>query len=152
VIQNAWMINPILIGLIILMIFIVLIREPLANYLTRRKPLYENAVSEYYVEGGFEIFEMLLGMLSNTLSFIRIGAFALTHVGLFMAFQTLAAMAQNGVISVGILIVANLFIILLEGLIVSIQALRLQYYELFSKYYTGDGTEFKPINLEIKLL
>nr|WP_320026504.1 V-type ATPase 116kDa subunit family protein [uncultured Acetobacterium sp.] len=151
VIPNAQIMNPILIGVIILMIFIVLIREPLANYLSKRKPLYENEVSEYYVEGGFEIFEMLLGMLSNTLSFIRIGAFALTHVGLFMAFQTLAAMAQNGVISAGILIIANLFIILLEGLIVSIQALRLQYYELFSKYYTGDGTEFKPIDLEIKL-
>lgn len=152
VLPNGLFWNPILIGVVILMIFIVLIREPLTNYFLKRKPLYENEVSEYYVESGFELFEMLLGMLSNTLSFIRIGAFALTHVGLFMAFQTLAVMAQNGVISMGILIVANLFIILLEGLIVSIQALRLQYYELFSKYYTGDGTEFKPIDLEINLL
>lgn len=151
VIPNNPIINAILIGLVMLMIFIVLIREPLTNFLSNRKPLYQNEVSEYYVEGGFELFEMLLGMLSNTLSFIRIGAFALTHVGLFMAFQTLATMAQNGVINAGVLIIANLFIILLEGLIVSIQALRLQYYELFSKYYTGDGTEFKPIDQEIKL-
>ena len=151
VIPDNPIINAILIGLVMLMIFIVLIREPLTNFLSKQKPLYENEVSEYYVEGGFELFEMLLGMLSNTLSFIRIGAFALTHVGLFMAFQTLATMAQNGVINAGILIIANLFIILLEGLIVSIQALRLQYYELFSKYYTGDGTEFKPIDQEIKL-
>lgn len=151
VLPNATGLKLILIGIAILMIVIVLVREPLVNYFSKRKPLYENEVSEYYVEGGFELFEMLLGMLSNTLSFIRIGAFALTHVGLFMAFQTLAVMAQNGVISMGILIVANLFIIVLEGLIVSIQALRLQYYELFSKYYTGDGTEFKPIDMEINL-
>lgn len=151
VLPNATGLNLILIGIAILMTVIVLVREPLVNYFSKRKPLYENEVSEYYVEGGFELFEMLLGMLSNTLSFIRIGAFALTHVGLFMAFQTLAVMAQNGVISMGILIVANLFIIVLEGLIVSIQALRLQYYELFSKYYTGDGTEFKPIDMEINL-
>lgn len=137
--------------LAVLLVFLVLIREPLANYITKRKPLYKETASEYYVESGFELFEMLLGMLSNTLSFIRIGAFALTHVGLFMAFQTLAILVQNGVISFGILIFANIFIIALEGLIVVIQALRLQFYELFSKYYSGDGIEFKPVDLEINL-
>jgi V/A-type H+-transporting ATPase subunit I len=52
---------------------------------------------------------------------------------------------------VGVLIFANVFIIGLETLIVSIQALRLQFYELFSKYYTGDGVEFRPVDLEINL-
>ncbi|MBC3889628.1 ATPase [Acetobacterium paludosum] len=150
--KQSGLFNLILIGIAILMVVIVLIREPLSNYLFKSKQLYQEEVSEYYVESGFEIFEMLLGMLSNTLSFIRIGAFALTHVGLFMAFQTLAVMVQNGVMSVGILIFANIFIIALEGLIVSIQALRLQFYELFSKYYTGDGIEFKPIDLEINIV
>ncbi len=145
------LLSPILIGLAILLVFLVLIREPLANYLLKQQPLYEETASEYYVESGFELFEMILGMLSNTLSFIRIGAFALTHVGLFMAFQTLAIMVQNGVISIGILIFANVFIIALEGLIVGIQALRLQFYELFSKYYSGDGIEFKSVDLEINL-
>lgn len=147
----AGVLSPILLVLSVLLVFLVLIREPLANYLMKKKPLYEETASEYYVESGFELFEMMLGMLSNTLSFIRIGAFALTHVGLFMAFQTLAIMVQNGVISMGILIFANIFIIALEGLIVGIQALRLQFYELFSKYYSGDGTEFKPVDLEINL-
>ncbi len=143
--------NPILITVCIAMVLIVLVREPFANYILKNKPYYEEGASSYYVESGFELFEMLLGMLSNTLSFIRIGAFALTHVGLFMAFQTLAIMVQNGVISIGILIFANVLIIVLEGLIVSIQALRLQFYELFSKYYSGDGIEFKPLNLQINL-
>jgi V/A-type H+-transporting ATPase subunit I len=144
-------IEAILIGVAVVMIAVVLIREPLTNFVLKRKPLYPNTVSGYYVESSFEIFEMLLGMLSNTLSFIRIGAFALTHVGLFMAFQTLALMAQNHVIGVGIFILANIFIIVMEGLIVSIQALRLQFYELFSKYYSGEGTEFNPVDQEIKL-
>jgi len=144
-------VTPILIVISILMIFIVLIREPLANFFLKRKKLYEETPSAYYIESSFELFEMLLGMFSNTISFIRIGAFALTHVGLFMAFQTLANMAQSGVISVAVFVVANVLIIGLEGLIVSIQALRLQFYELFSKYYTGDGVEFKPIDLKINL-
>ncbi|MGV8907293.1 MAG: V-type ATP synthase subunit I [Acetobacterium sp.] len=143
---------PILIGIVVLMVFTVLIREPLSNYILKRKRLYDESPSQYYIESGFELFEMLLGMFSNTISFIRIGAFALTHVGLFMAFQTLAGMAQNGVISIGVFIFANILIIGLEGLIVSIQALRLQFYELFSKYYTGDGVEFKPVDLQINLL
>ncbi len=149
--EIAKMLTPILGILAVLLVFIVLIREPLANYLQKNNHLYEESPADYYVESGFELFEMLLGMFSNTVSFIRIGAFALVHVGLFMAFQTLAVMAQNGVISVGILILANVFIICLETLIVSIQALRLQFYELFSKYYTGDGVEFRPVDLQINL-
>lgn len=147
----AYILIPVLIGLVILMIFLVLVREPLSNYILKRNKLYEESASEYYVESGFELLEMILGMFSNTVSFIRIGAFALTHVGLFMAFQTLATMAQNGLISVGVLVFANVLIIVLEGLIVSIQALRLQFYELFSKYYTGDGVEFKSVDLQINL-
>lgn len=143
--------NPIFISLCVLLVLVVLVREPLANYLKKRKPLYDEKASEYYVESGFELFEMFLGMLSNTLSFIRIGAFALTHVGLFMAFETLAHMAGEGALSVGILVFANILIIVLEGLIVAIQALRLQFYELFSKYYTGDGVEFRPVSCEVKL-
>ena len=149
--EVAKVLTPILGVLAVLLVFVVLIREPLANYIQKNKHLYEEAPSDYYIESGFELFEMLLGMFSNTVSFIRIGAFALVHVGLFMAFQTLAEMAQNGVISVGVLIFANVFIIGLETLIVSIQALRLQFYELFSKYYTGDGVEFRPVDLEINL-
>jgi len=149
--EVAKVLTPVLGVLAVLLVFVVLIREPLANYIQKNKHLYEEAPSDYYIESGFELFEMLLGMFSNTVSFIRIGAFALVHVGLFMAFQTLAEMAQNGVISVGVLIFANVFIIGLETLIVSIQALRLQFYELFSKYYTGDGVEFRPVDLEINL-
>ena len=45
-------------------------------------------------------------------------------------------------------IFGNLFILVLEGAIVTIQALRLEYYEGFSRFYSGDGLEFRPLRLE----
>ncbi|SDX46918.1 V-type ATP synthase subunit I [Eubacterium barkeri] len=131
------------------LVVLVLFREPIANTIRHRK-LYDSTAGDYYVEAGFGLFEMLLGMLSNTLSFIRVGAFALTHVGLFMAFETLAEMVGGGFGGIVVLILGNILIIVLEGLIDFIQCLRLQFYELFSKYYTGDGEEFIPLNTEIQ--
>ncbi len=135
--------------LAVILVFLVLFREPIANTIKKRA-LYDTSAGDYYVEAGFELFEMLLGMLSNTLSFIRVGAFALTHVGLFMAFETLATMVGGGLGGIVVLVIGNVLIIVLEGLIDFIQCLRLQFYELFSKYYTGDGEEFIPLNTELE--
>lgn len=134
--------------LIALMVLLMVIREPLANTILKKKPLYHEAVSEYYVESGFELLETFLGMLSNSLSFIRVGAFALNHVGLFMAFHTIAKLIGTLTGEISMFIVGNALVIGLEGLIVLIQGLRLVYYEMFSKYYTGDGMAFEPIAIE----
>ena len=83
----------------------------------------------YYVEAVFEIIETLLSFFSNTVSFIRVGAFALNHVARFMAFQVMQRML-GGVGGVAVMIFGNILIIGLEGLIVFIQGLRIQYYEL----------------------
>ncbi len=128
-------------------IVLMVIREPLANYIQGKRPLYHEAPSTYYIESGFDIFETFLNTLSNTISFIRVGAFALNHVGLFIAFQTMARLADNFAGSIIIYIIGNLIVIFLEGLIVLIQGLRLEYYELFSKYYRGEGVEFKPVKI-----
>jgi V/A-type H+-transporting ATPase subunit I len=126
----------------------MVIREPLANFIRRKKPLYHETVSAYYIESGFELLETFLGMLSNSISFIRVGAFALNHVGLFMAFHTIAKLLDSAMGEVSMFIIGNLIVIALEGLIVLIQGLRLVYYEMFSKYYTGDGLEFVPVSIE----
>ncbi|MGI6110425.1 MAG: V-type ATP synthase subunit I [Eubacteriaceae bacterium] len=128
---------------------IIYLQEPLTNLVDRYKFMH-GLGGEYYVSSFFEIFEMFLSMLSNTLSFIRVGAFALTHAGMFLAFQTIANMAGGGIGGVIILIIGNIFIICLEGLIDFIQCLRLEFYELFGKYYEGNGIEFVPINQKIK--
>ena len=62
----------------------------------------------------------------------------------------LAEMVGGGFRGIVVLILGNILIIVLEGLIDFIQCLRLQFYELFSKYYTGDGEEFVPLNTEIQ--
>jgi len=120
----------------------------LANTIKKKKPLYHEPAGEYYVESGFELLETFLGMLSNTLSFIRVGAFALNHVGLFLAFHTIASMLGSVMGEISMFIVGNVIVIGLEGLIVLIQGLRLVYYEMFSKYYTGDGLSFEPVEIE----
>lgn len=133
-----------IISMVIAMALMV-IREPLANKIQNKLPLYHEEVSSYYVESGFDIVETILSLASNTISFIRVGAFALNHVGLFLAFKTMADMANGGITGIIIMIIGNIIIIGLEGLIVFIQGLRLQYYELFGKYFKGEGTEFQPI-------
>jgi len=122
----------------------IIFREPLANYMTGHRPLYHESPSEYYVESGFDILETFLSMLSNSISFIRVGAFALNHVGLFIAFHTMADIIGTLTGQISMFIIGNIIVIFLEGLIVFIQGLRLVYYELFSKYYTGEGVPFEP--------
>jgi V/A-type H+-transporting ATPase subunit I len=134
--------------IIFITIILMLLKEPIANKLKKEDYLYNESPGEYYVESGFELIETFLSMLSNTLSFIRIGAFALNHVGLFIAFQTMAELIGTTFGNVSMFILGNLLIIFLEGLVVFIQGLRLMYYEIFSKYYIGDGYKFEPSGLE----
>lgn len=91
-----------------------------------------------------ETLETVIGYVSNTLSFLRVAAFSLNHVALSIAVFTLAGMMG----SVGHLItvvLGNLFVLVLEGGIVMIQVMRLQYYEGFSRYFAGDGHAFTPL-------
>ncbi len=93
-----------------------------------------------------ETLETVIGYISNTLSFLRVAAFSLNHAALSIAVLTLASMmgAAGHVITV---ILGNLFVLVLEGAIVAIQVMRLQYYEGFSRYFSGDGHEFAPLRL-----
>lgn len=119
------------------------------------KPRVEKANSDdkeefSAVESGFEMFETIMSFFSNTLSFIRVGAFAINHVGLFMAFHALGQMIGNTAGNIFMIIVGNIVILSLEALIVFIQAIRLEYYELFSKYFEGGGEIYSPLTFDIK--
>lgn len=124
--------------------------KPKLNEKFKEKDSLEKCEKFSPVESGFEMFEMIMGFFSNTLSFIRVGAFAINHVGLFMAFHALGQMIGNSFGSFLMILLGNIVILGLEGLIVFIQAIRLEYYELFSKYFKGEGIEYKPISVEIK--
>ena len=101
-----------------------------------------------FIEKFFGIMEKLLSMISNTISFVRLAAFAINHVGLCMAVYILSNMV-SGAGSLIVAVIGNVIVIVLEGLIVAIQVLRLEYYELFSRFYKGDGKPYKPIREEI---
>jgi len=139
---------PVLIYIMVGLLLLMLFKQPLSNKLAHTDKLYRESPANYYVEEGFGIIETLLSMLSNTISFLRVGAFALNHVGLYIAFATLAGMMSTLWGNLAVLILGNIVIIALEGLIVLIQALRLEYYELFTKYYRGDGIEYIPVQIK----
>ena len=126
------------------MMLLMIFRDVLARYLLHQKGEGESAVLNI-----FEIMHHLMSFVSNTASFVRLAAFALNHVGLSMAVIMLSEMVHSlpgGIVMKGIiLIIGNIVIVCLEGLIVFIQTLRLEYYEFFGKFYKGGGNEFKPV-------
>jgi V/A-type H+-transporting ATPase subunit I len=113
------------------------------------RPVLEDGLMVFIMEGFVEILETLSTYISNTVSFLRVGAFALSHAVLSFIVFTLSGMVSRGVaggpfFALVITIFGNLVIIVLEGMIVAIQVVRLQYYEFFSKFFTETGIEFKP--------
>lgn len=129
----------------LIVIFVMIFKVPLTQLLYKRRPLHNGLdVTGYYVESSFSIIETLISMFSSTVSFIRVGAFAINHVGLFLAFTSIGKMIGTNAGNIAMIIVGNIVILGLEGLIVFIQSLRLEYYELFSKYFKGDGILFQP--------
>ena len=87
---------------------------------------------------------MCLSYVTNTMSFLRIGAYILVHAGMMLVVFTLADMI--GGVGYYIMIVAgNGIVMALEALLVAIQVLRLDYYEVFSRFYIGEGRVFNPV-------
>ena len=135
----------ILASILVILLLIIMFKENLEKIIVKKKKKEEKGS---LVEKIFEIIEMLLSVASNTISFVRLSAFAINHVGLCMAVYILSNMA-SGAGNIAIAIIGNIVVIVLEGLIVAIQVLRLEYYELFSRFYQGDGRPYKPLKSEI---
>jgi len=104
------------------------------------------AFINFVMEWVVELLEIFSGYLSNTLSFMRVAGLGIAHVCLMISFFTLAGMT-SGIYSILILILGNLLVIALEGLSAGIQALRLNYYEFFTKFFHGTGKLYAPISL-----
>ena len=103
-------------------------------------------VAERFLVSLFETYDVIIAYFSNTISFLRVAAFALNHSALAIALFALAT-TTNDAGHWMVIILGNLFILLLEGAIVAIQVLRLEYYEGFSRFFTADGYLFKPMEL-----
>ena len=128
---------------LVLPLVCILLREPLSLLVSRDPAWKEVKLSEVLGTGFFELFETLLSYLTNTLSFMRVGAYALTHVGLMMVVQMLAGSGNLVVIVLG-----NLFVMGFEGLLVGIQVLRLEFYELFGRFYDDGGIPYTPVKID----
>jgi V/A-type H+-transporting ATPase subunit I len=113
-----------------------------------KRPVFAEGVMVFIMEGFVEILETISTYVSNTVSFLRVGAFALSHAVLsyivFRFSEEVSGLAGGTAFSFLIIVFGNTVIILLEGMIVAIQVVRLQYYEFFSKFFTETGVEFSP--------
>ncbi|MDX1571748.1 MAG: hypothetical protein R3200_14805 [Xanthomonadales bacterium] len=91
-----------------------------------------------------ELAERLLQLLVNTVSFVRVGAFALAHAGLGLAVVSIAEGTDNVVLGALVMVLGNLAIVALEGLVVSIQTTRLILFEFFVRFFRAEGRLFLP--------
>ena len=130
--------------LIVLPLILMFLKEPLIRKLEEHGEMFPNGFGAFFVEGFFELFEVVLSFITNTMSFLRVGGFVLSHAGMMLVVYTLAEMV-GGFGEIIVLILGNVFVMCLEGLIVGIQVLRLEFYEMFSRYYEGNGIPFKTI-------
>lgn len=92
-----------------------------------------------------ELFEHTVQVLINTLSFARVGAFALAHAGLCSAVVALADAADSPLVYGLVLVLGNALILVVEGLVVSIQTTRLVLFEFFTRFFRAEGREFRPL-------
>lgn len=125
-------------------LLLMFLKEPLTNLVEKKSRILPEQKGMFFVQSFFELFEVLLSYLSNTLSFLRIGAFAVSHAAMMEVVLMLAGATNGGNPNWIVVVLGNIFVCAMEGLIVGIQVLRLEYYEIFSRFYAGNGREFKP--------
>ena len=117
--------------------------EPFERLLDGKRPVVENGVGSMLIGGVVELIEVVSTYLSSSISFVRVGAFALAHAVLGFIIHLMAE-KSGAVGGIFVMVIGNAIVVVLEGMIVAIQVIRLQYYEFFSKFFNKTGTEFRP--------
>lgn len=131
-----------------------MLKEPLAYRWRRRagQPAGAGGFGGALAEGVVGAFEAVLVYLANTISFVRLAGFAMSHTALLLAAFLLAAELQRtgtGGTFWGVLVIiaGNAVAIVLEGTVAAVQALRLEYYEFFGKFFSGEGLVYRPFRV-----
>lgn len=141
---NINVFNPIFIIFVVLLpLILIFFHQPLGKFIGKRHRKSKHSEKFSVVDASFEMFDVIMSYCTNTLSFLRVGGFILSHAALMFVVMKLSEMAGS-VGSPIVIIIGNIFVMGLEGLVVGIQVLRLVYYETFSKFYSGDGKPFHP--------
>ena len=123
---------------------VLLFKEILIDLVNRKPDWKPESIGDYLMQNIFELLEYVLSYASNTVSFLRVGAFVLVHAGMMMVVFNLAGADKN----LFVIILGNVLVIALEGLLTGIQAMRLEFYEMFSRFYEGDGRAFNAVRLK----
>ncbi len=131
---------PSTIGIVLMAICAVILffKEILIGIVDKHDNWKPDSISDFLMQNVFEMLEYVLSYFSNTVSFLRVGAFVLVHSGMMMVVFSLAGESEN----IFVIILGNILVICLEGLLTGIQALRLEFYEMFSRCFAGDGKPF----------
>ncbi len=132
---------------------LLLIRIPLGNLLHHHSLSgEEGGLFAGLLEGLIDTMETLTGYLSGTVSFIRVGAYAISHAALCLAIHSIMGMLEDtpgGTFAkILVAILGNVLIIGFEGMVAAIQCVRLEYYEMFSRFFQGGGVEYRPFKLK----
>ncbi len=139
---------------IVFLVILIFVKEPVHFVLLKRRGESESVsqlILNTIMESLIEILEIFSGFLANTLSFLRVAGLGIAHVSLMTAFRDMAGMTDILIFQILIMIAGNLLVIVLEGLSAGINSLRLNYYEFFTKYFTGRGLAYSPIGLSGRL-
>ncbi|MFE9644500.1 V-type ATPase 116kDa subunit family protein [Streptomyces sp. NPDC006365] len=107
------------------------------------------------VQTGIQLFDAVVRIGSNVVSFARLAAFGLTHAALgAIVWDGTTALAGRGPVGVAaallVFLVGNAVAFSLEALVAGVQALRLEFYELFSRLFEGEGRPFRPWHLPVQ--
>ncbi len=139
--------------LIVLPLVLIFFKTPLSALVSGTKP-EKISVGSFIIENFIDLFEAALTFLSNTMSFLRIGGYIMSHAGLMLVVAQLAGTNVPGApITVGtviIYIIGNILVMGIEGVLVGIQVLRLEFYEIFNRFYDGSGQSFRPIDVTLE--
>ncbi len=129
----------------------VIFSHPLQHWMHDGHFVVDGGWGMFAIQSAAEVLEKFISMLSNTLSYVRVGAFAIVHAGFTGAVFVIARLAGGGADAGfgywAVVVFGNLFVIGLEGFIVTIQTMRLHYYEFFSKFFSGGGAPYEPLAL-----
>jgi V/A-type H+-transporting ATPase subunit I len=154
-IQSRGLVNLALLVFVALPLIGWALKEPIEFFAHRRAAHASERGGSLFAASAESLvgaFEAVLSYLANTISFVRLAAYAMSHAALLVAAFMMAAEVKHlpvggGLLSVLVIILGNLVAIVLEGIIASVQALRLEYYEFFGKFFSGSGQPFKPFRL-----
>jgi V/A-type H+-transporting ATPase subunit I len=135
---------------------IIFFKEPLAHVLFHHEhtgeKVFPSGFGMFLIEAAIDVMVIVIRYLASSVSFVSTAAFALAHGGLFIAVFSLAEILRElrggGLWYWLVILLGNVGIIALEGLVVSIQTIRLEYYEFFSKFFKGGGERFQPLKME----